>query len=255
MRVSTVIADIIQIINRRHSDLQNLDLDDHTQYLDVVGSRPPGKIKSGTDAGKPSTPSVGDIYLATDTNKLYTCVSAGVWSRADWIVIPSGSVQGDILIRDATGWTRLPAGVSGQGLKTQGAGQNPIWDAFPDSKAEASEVLRVSADTERTVTLTAYTRTKEIRVDYYGTYRVKFDLRQGTAGYNAYARIYRNGVAYGTERITSSSTYTTYTEDLIFYPGDLVQLYQRIDSYTSIARNFRLYYDLVSKQFGTVILD
>lgn len=40
----------------------------------------------------------------------------------------TGAAQGDIIYRDAAGWTRLPAGDSGKFLKTQGAGANPIWD-------------------------------------------------------------------------------------------------------------------------------
>ena len=43
------------------------------------------------------------------------------------ISIPSGSAQGDILYRDATGWTRLPAATSGYFLKTQGDAANPTW--------------------------------------------------------------------------------------------------------------------------------
>jgi hypothetical protein len=39
MRISTIISDIIQIINRKHSDLQGLDADDHTQYDRVDGTR------------------------------------------------------------------------------------------------------------------------------------------------------------------------------------------------------------------------
>ena len=35
--------------------------------------------------------------------------------------------QGDLIYRDATGWTRLGAGTSGQYLKTLGAGANPAW--------------------------------------------------------------------------------------------------------------------------------
>jgi uncharacterized protein DUF5907 len=37
------------------------------------------------------------------------------------------AVQGDILYRGASTWTRLGAGTSGQFLKTQGASANPIW--------------------------------------------------------------------------------------------------------------------------------
>lgn len=39
MRVSSTIADIIQIINRRHSDLQGLNADDHKQYDLTDGTR------------------------------------------------------------------------------------------------------------------------------------------------------------------------------------------------------------------------
>jgi hypothetical protein len=46
-----------------------------------------------------------------------------------YVGIPGSSAQGDILIRDASNWTRLSAGTSGQYLKTQGAGANPIWAA------------------------------------------------------------------------------------------------------------------------------
>ena len=39
------------------------------------------------------------------------------------------TTQGDILIRDATEPARLGYGTSGQFLKTQGAGANPVWAA------------------------------------------------------------------------------------------------------------------------------
>ncbi len=39
------------------------------------------------------------------------------------------AAQGDILYRDAAAWARLAAGTSGQFLKTQGAGANPVWAA------------------------------------------------------------------------------------------------------------------------------
>ena len=43
---------------------------------------------------------------------------------------PTGDAQGDILIRDASGWSRLPAGNPGEYLKTQGSGANPQWEEF-----------------------------------------------------------------------------------------------------------------------------
>lgn len=43
------------------------------------------------------------------------------------IAVPGSSAWGDILFRDTSGWTRLPAGTSGLFLKTQGIGADPVW--------------------------------------------------------------------------------------------------------------------------------
>jgi ABC-type uncharacterized transport system auxiliary subunit len=39
----------------------------------------------------------------------------------------SGETRGDILFFNGTNWTRLPAGNSGEYLKTQGSGSDPVW--------------------------------------------------------------------------------------------------------------------------------
>lgn len=53
----------------------------------------------------------------------------GAWRET--ISSDIGATQGDILFRSATNWTRLPAGTSGQVLRTNGAGANPSWAAAP----------------------------------------------------------------------------------------------------------------------------
>jgi len=45
------------------------------------------------------------------------------------------AAQGDILYRNATTWTRLGAGTSGQYLKTQGTGANPVWASVTAASA------------------------------------------------------------------------------------------------------------------------
>jgi hypothetical protein len=115
-----------------------------------------------------------------------------------------------------------------------------------------SDVLRASADTERTKNTIAYTKVKEIQVFLDGEIRVKFDLAQvnANATYSVSARIYVNAVAVGTERsITNNTSYTTFSEDIDVEEGDLVQLYysdsgegQPNDPQVKI-RNFRIYYD------------
>jgi len=114
----------------------------------------------------------------------------------------------------------------------------------------ASDNLRTSADTERTHSNSAtWTKKKEILAIMPGTYRVKFDIKHvASAGLVGYARIYKNGVAVGTSR-QSTTAYVTHSEDLVFSSGDLIQLYLSsnysgsggIDVY---CKNFRLYFDL-----------
>lgn len=40
---------------------------------------------------------------------------------------PASSAHGDILFRNASGWTRLPAGTADYYLQTKGAGVDPVW--------------------------------------------------------------------------------------------------------------------------------
>lgn len=61
----------------------------------------------------------------------------------------TSAVQGDILYRGASGWTRLGAGTSGQFLKTQGAGANPLWaDDNVTPQASTGEIAAASAVTK-----------------------------------------------------------------------------------------------------------
>lgn len=47
------------------------------------------------------------------------------------IVSPAGSTTGDVLVHDATDWIRLPAGVAGRVLQTNGTSGPPSWVALP----------------------------------------------------------------------------------------------------------------------------
>jgi hypothetical protein len=118
----------------------------------------------------------------------------------------------------------------------------------------ASDNLHISADTERTTTSGTYVIKKSILITKQGTYRVKFDLKDSWSA--TYGRIYKNGVAFGTEQSTSSTSYVTKSEDLVFAIGDYMDLYLKGDgSHTSYLRNFRLYYDETLYTENTVITD
>ena len=72
----------------------------------------------------------------------------------------------------------------------------------------------------------AYVKRKEIVVNMNGALRVGFSMRTVDAAYICYGRVYRNDVAIGIERSTTSTTYVSFSEDITGWaPGDLVQLY------------------------------
>jgi len=115
-----------------------------------------------------------------------------------------------------------------------------------------SDVLRRSDDEEESTTATTYVELKMIEFDPEGTInkaklRIKFDLKRAVTG-KAYAQIYRNGVAIGTERWTQSFDYVTYTEDIHGWSvGDEIQLWAKgaeAGGAEAWVRNFRVYADI-----------
>lgn len=54
--------------------------------------------------------------------------SLGVWKMSQLKDVDlAGQAQGDILYRDSSQWKKLPAGNSGQKLKSNGPEANPSW--------------------------------------------------------------------------------------------------------------------------------
>lgn len=91
----------------------------------------------------------------------------------------------------------------------------------------------------------AYVEMFNCRILRTGTFRCAFKQRTSNAGAPSYARIYKNGVAVGTIRSSTSTTYAdATTEDIAFVIGDTVQLfaaaYDASGSYTVGVANFRL---------------
>lgn len=86
-------------------------------------------------------------------------------------------------------------------------------------------------------------KAKEINVGYLsGTLRVVFDTRDPSgASHWVHAQIYKNGVAFGTERDQNGGWFT-YSEDLVFAKNDLLQLYvwSTDDGFPIEVRNFRV---------------
>ncbi len=133
-------------------------------------------------------------------------------------------------------------------LKGAGAGADPTEIDVPVgiSSFVAEEILLYSVDTisNSYVSGNPYVKKKEIRIPWTGVIRIKFDLRGSVAGYTVYGKIYRNGVAVGTEQSTTSETFVTKTEDISGWSiDDNLQLYIKGNFGWSrvFAQNLRLY--------------
>jgi hypothetical protein len=127
---------------------------------------------------------------------------------------------------------------------------------FRLTTAIASDVLRYSADTERNTTAPSPTKLKEILVNFSGTIRVKFDFKADTA-VGGTVRVYKNGSGHGTQQ-AATADYQTFSEDLAFSSGDLIQLYAA-NTYDpnqwTYVKNFRLYYTFSDQAQAVVNTD
>lgn len=108
----------------------------------------------------------------------------------------------------------------------------------------ASDTLRVSSDAEESTNSVAYVKMKEFLILRPGTVRIRFDLRSGALLDEVQGRIYINGDVVGILRAVNIATYTTFSEDVIVTPLDLIQIYgKRLDTTNCFIRNYRLYAD------------
>lgn len=80
---------------------------------------------------------------------------------------------------------------------------------------------------------TSYTQLELWNVYKAGTYRITLFLDGVSSSSALYARIYRNGAAYGTQR-TVTNIDASYSEDLTFSVGDTIEIWGRRGS-SSIA--------------------
>jgi len=89
-------------------------------------------IDDSLDFGGNDATNVGSIAFGTGTITItdgvltVNGVPVGAGSGGTTLDFP-GQTHGDLVCRDSSEWTRLPAGTPGQVLSTNGAGQNPTW--------------------------------------------------------------------------------------------------------------------------------
>jgi len=114
-------------------------------------------------------------------------------------------------------------------------------------KSVASNNLKINNTTEQHTSTTGLEKLKEVMVYHSGVIRIVFDLKAGNGIWSASGRIYVNGVAVGTNRSTSSTSYVTQTaEDITVNAFDLVQIYAlESGGYGAYVRNMNISYDLI----------
>lgn len=111
----------------------------------------------------------------------------------------------------------------------------------------AGSILLVSSDSELEVTDASYTKRKSIKIPREGTLTIKFSLKR--INQQVYGRIYRNGVAVGTEQsITDGSGgggFIEFSENISGWSEqDEVQLYCKTGGgVTNHVGYFRIYAD------------
>lgn len=91
-----------------------------------------------------------------------------------------------------------------------------------------SKVLAQSASTATSTDTTNPQKLKEIQISSVGrgTVTVDFELANGTgSGGTVHAQVYINGVAQGTDRTATGTSFTNYSQTFSVAPGDLVQVY------------------------------
>ena len=120
----------------------------------------------------------------------------------------------------------------------------------------ASANLRTSDDASAATSATSYTKVKEILYnENSGTITTTLTSNCSDGAFTVYSRIYKNGVAFGTEHVNSTGGAVAYPENLVFSIGDLIQVYAYTSngSHATQITNFRLSYDKALKYIANTV--
>ena len=243
MRIGFIggISNLTEIPNRRHSDLQNLNADDHKQYSHLIG----------LDSEKPTTGILpGTLYFATDTQKLYR------YDGTNWVYVKTMASFLDLL--------DTPNSYDGQAkkilvvnLEENAMEFSNIPSHIHSKNYVISNDIYFANDDSVTITGNTYQKAKEVTVDldfpYNTVLRIYFEICSISGFQTVYGRIYRNDTPYGTERSANLYAWSCagFTEDLAFNPGDKIQIYARTSHPLGqvVVKNFRILGKTVPDKF------
>lgn len=110
---------------------------------------------------------------------------------------------------------------------------------------EASDTVRLSAPTERTVTLSEYS--KIFRVKGMGTYKLIWESRIDAGGWDGYVWVETSSPSYKWDSRFSNTSWEENSRTVTCYPGSTITLRMRAPSASqrSYMRNVRLCFDTV----------
>jgi hypothetical protein len=139
----------------------------------TAGTYPTGVAAADTGAVVLVRETAGSawMWLYPDTSdrvfiRRMTSSTWGAWREN--ITADIGAVQGDILFRSATAWTRLAPGTSGQVLRTNGAGANPSWATASASPYTLLGTINTTSGTSQSLTGLTLTPYKFLRFVFNG---------------------------------------------------------------------------------------
>ncbi len=212
--------------------LTRIPIGSDNQIMKINGTTPNWEAEATTVNG--STTAAGIFEAATPAQ---TTSGTAIGETGAALVVTPDALAASTPVFNGSGLTNLPASVY---------------------YATASDNLKNSADTERSKATSGLTIIKSIRPSFGGVIRVKHEMK-GSSGLSLVeSRIYINGVATGTSRTYTGTTYQAYSEDITINPGDQVQLYYAGDTGFGVScfvKNFRIYFDKTSAGDGYVITD
>jgi hypothetical protein len=212
-------TDIVDRINTELSRLNKVDVDKKApQDNPIFISGSAGGWTMESDAIFIGTKHAGDGYAA---------------SPGDLTLAADGSIHGKYFYLNADGYSQIA-----------GTEMPHLIDK------QASDNLRHSHDAVANNTSQTYAKMKTITFTngVRGILRVKFDVKLDAAETGvSYGKIYKNGVAIGTEQTNGTTDYVTKSEDLTdtWLPGDTIELYGKTftEGEHCYVKDFRLYYD------------
>ena len=201
-----------------------------------------------------STYTIGDILYADAANSLgkladvatgNALISGGVGVAPAWGKIGlTTHVSGTLAVGNGgTGATTLTGVVYGNGTAamtaaTAAQANGAILGAQTFAAGTNYVFAEPALSVNGSLVTTAYQEYANWRMLIGGTLRFRYFVSNLSATASLYIRIYKNGVAFGTERILAANATASYTEDLAFASGDTLQIYWRSsvagDSYFQI---------------------